>query len=214
MQDLLKETPLFAQFTDEEIELVFSSFAYSTKKFDKGSRIFSAGQKITSIALVLSGSVHVQQLDWWGNLNIIKEIKIGEIFGEAFATMKDEPLPNDVVASSDCEILFLDMHNLFSNSNINIKLIQNLYCISSAKNRFLTKKVRYLSCRTTRDKLMAYLSEQAKAKKSNIFDIPFNRQELADYISVERSAMSAELSKLKKEGLIDFQKNHFILLQQ
>ena len=117
---------------------------------------------------------------------------------------------------TDSDILLLDCHHLLtscSNScDFHNTLIRNLLHEIARKNLALNQKIRYMSEKTTRDKLMAYLSDQAKQNHSDTFTIPFNRQALADYLGVERSAMSAEISKLKKDGIIDTQKSTFRLL--
>lgn len=217
---------LFKGFSDDEIAQSLETFKGKVKNYKKGETVFFAGQTITELGLVISGMLHIQQSDWWGNMNILHGIKAGEIFGLAFAAASGVPLENDVIAATDTGILFLDVHWILTFSaedgktekpntvfRLKIKLIQNLYRISAARNRFLTKKLHYLSCRSTRDKLLAYLSEQADMHKSHSFDIPFDRQQLADYLSVERSAMSAELSRMQQDGLLEFKKNHFTLLR-
>lgn len=217
---------LFKGFSDDEIAQSLETFKGKVKNYKKGETVFFAGQTITELGLVISGMLHIQQSDWWGNMNILHGIKAGEIFGLAFAAASGVPLENDVIAATDTDILFLDVHWILTFSTedsktekpntifrLKIKLIQNLCRISAARNRFLTKKLHYLSCRSTRDKLLAYLSEQADMHKSHSFDIPFDRQQLADYLSVERSAMSAELSRMQQDGLLEFKKNHFTLLR-
>lgn len=221
-----RDTALFKGFSDDEIVCVLETFKANIKKYKKGETVFFSGQTISELGLVISGTLHIQQSDWWGNVNILHNVKAGEIFGLAFAAVSGVPLENDVIAAAYTCVLFLDVHWIlnFNTENteskrpqtifrLKIKLIQNLYRISAARNRFLTKKLHYLSCRSTRDKLLAYLSEQADMHKSHSFDIPFDRQQLADYLSVERSAMSAELSKMQHDGLLAFKKNHFTLLR-
>ena len=90
-------------------------------------------------------------------------------------------------------------------------VIQNLFYAISVKNRSLVQKLGHMSRRTTREKLLSYLSEQAKKQGTSSFEIPFNRQQLADFLSVDRSAMSNELCKLRDEGLLSFERNRFQL---
>ena len=230
---VLKKSTLFLRFSDEEIQNALKIFSARTRHFEKGEEIFCEGKNTDSLGLVLFGTVRVQQTDWWGNLNILHEIKPGEIFAEAFATVDNAVLSNDVISCEPSDVLFLDVSWVLQFDTdcihcgkcgresadekeawcapLRIKLIQNLYRLSSERNRSLTKKVQYLSCRTTRAKLLAYLSEQGRKSRADNFDIPFDRQELANYLSVERTAMSAELGKMQKDGLITFKKNHFTL---
>ncbi|MGP1594817.1 MAG: Crp/Fnr family transcriptional regulator [Treponema sp.] len=222
---MLQNFTLFNGFSLHEIDQIIGICNAKVKQYCKGECIFFTGQITSNLGAVILGTLHIQQSDWWGNVNILHSIKAGEIFGLAFAAANGVPLENDVIAATNTEVLFLDVQwiHTFDTEPITntmppvifrlkIKLIQNLYRISAARNRFLTKKLHYLSCRSTRDKLLAYLSEQADIQESHSFDIPFDRQQLADYLSVERSAMSAELSRMQRDGLLEFNKNHFTLL--
>ena len=212
----LAKAPLFAHFSEDEIISLLNALRADIRAYQKGETVWSAGEDVSSLGVVLSGAVLVRQTDWWGNQNILHEIKERDIFGEAFATAESLALPNDVVAAADSRVLFVAVRWVLSvegvQSLLKARLVQNLYRISSARNRYLTKKVRYLSCRSTRDKLLSYLSEQARLSGSERFTIPFDRQQLADYLSIERSAMSAELSRMQKEGLIRYRKNDFTLI--
>ena len=213
----LTQSPLFARFSEDEITSLLNELSAQIHAYKKSETVWSTGQKVSSLGVVLEGAVHVRQTDWWGNQNILHEIKPRDIFGESFATAENLVLPNDVVAAADSRILFVEVRWALSpqgaESPLKAHLVQNLYRISSARNRYLTKKVRYLSCRSTRDKLLAYFSEQARAHNSAQFAIPFDRQQLADYLSIERSAMSAELSRMQKDGLIRYKKNDFTLIE-
>ena len=216
---ILQQSPLFSHFTSlAEIEAALHLLKANRKAFQKDECVWRAGEKVREIGVVVFGAVHIKQTDWWGNQNILNEIKARDIFGEAFATINDMPLSSDVISATETVIIFLNVRELLESDDcdnmLSLRFIKNLYKISSSRNRYLTKKLRYLSCRTTRDKLLSYFSEQARVKKSPSFDIPFDRQQLADYLSVERSAMSAELGRMKKDGLLDFKKNHFTLLKE
>lgn len=221
-----QNSPLFYGFSNDEIDHILKVCNAKIKNYHKGETVFFSGQIIAQLGLVIAGTLYIQQSDWWGNVNILHSIKAREIFGLAFAAVSGIPLENDVIAAADTAVLFLDVNWIHTfgaedaeskNTAVlfrsKLKLIKNLYRISAARNRFLTKKLHYLSCRSTRDKLLAYLSEQADIQQSHSFDIPFDRQQLADYLSVERSAMSAELSKMQRDGLLTFRKNHFTLLR-
>lgn len=214
---MLTQTALFSRFLEDEITSLLDTLSAQVRAYQKGEAVWSAGKKVSALGVVLSGAVHVRQTDWWGNQNILHEIKPRDIFGEAFATAENLALPNDVVAAADSRVLFVEVRWVLSpqgaENPLKARLVQNLYRISSARNRYLTKKVRYLSCRSTRDKLLAYFSEQARAHGSAQFAIPFDRQQLADYLSIERSAMSAELSRMQKDGLIRYRKNEFTLIE-
>ena len=212
---ILQTSALFSSFSCNELTRILNILNAKVREYTKGETVYAAGSNISSLGMVMTGKVHIQLVDWWGNLNILHEITSADIFGEAFATKSGIPLANDVVAAQDSRILFINVQWVLASARIDdplkVRFIQNLYRISSARNRYLTKKVQYLTCRSTRDKLIAYLSEQSRVHKSETFDIPFDRQQLADYLSVERSALSAELGKMQAEGLLTFKKNHFTL---
>ena len=143
------------------------------------------------------------------------EISPGEVFGEVYAWLGSE-MHNDAVAIQPSTGLFLNTNRILtvctSACRYHTRLIQNLLSVIASKNLFLTQKLEHMSQRSTREKLLSYLSEQAQRVGKESFDIPFNRQQLADFLSVDRSAMSNELSKMRKEGLLEFERNHFVLL--
>ena len=162
------------------------------------------------------GKLHIQRDDHWGNRSIINMISPSEMFGEAFAAPESGAILNVVLAVEDSVVLLFDVNRIItvcpSACRYHSKVVQNLFCAISEKNRKLVQKLGYMSERTTRGKLIAYLSDEAKRHNSSEFSIPFNRQQLADYLSVDRSAMSAELCRMRDEGLLKFQKNRFVLL--
>ena len=152
----------------------------------------------------------------YGNRSILAKLDAGNLFGESFALAEIKTLPVSVISTTDSELLFIECQKLATPCtnacSFHSKLIQNMLGIVSKSNISLTKKIEYSSKRTTREKLLAYLSSEAQKADNNKFSIPFNRQELADYLTVDRSAMSAELSKLRNDGFINYNKNNFELL--
>lgn len=212
----LAQTKLFSGMTEEEISAMLSCLSAVTKTYAKGEYIFRSGECISSMALLLSGCAHIQQEDYWGNLSILSEVSQGEIFGEVYACLGSEEMRNNVVAVQSSTVLFLDINRVLtvcpSACEFHSRLIQNLLSVLAQKNLILTRKITHMSQRTTREKLLSYLSEQSAKAGSAVFDIPFNRQQLADYLSVDRSAMSAELGRMRDEGLLRFNRNHFELL--
>ena len=212
---LFLKTRLFAGLTAEDLKNVLPCLGAQKRAFPKGGHIFSVGERISSMALLLSGSVHIQKEDYWGNLSILGEIGPGDLFGETYACLKMEPLTNNAVAVKDCVVLFLDAGRMFtpctSACSYHTRLIQNFLAVLASKNLFLTGKLTHMSRRTTREKLLSYLSEQSQRAGSPSFSLPFNRQQLADFLSVDRSALSAELGKMQREGLLETEKNYFYL---
>jgi len=214
--EVLKTVELFKGIDESDLDQLLSCLGAKTINYEKGETVFFSGESINQFGIVLSGQVQVVQDDYYGNRSILSKIEPGNLFGESFACAETEPLPVSVITSAKSELLFIDCRRLASPCEsacgFHSRLIRNMLSIVSMKNISLTRKIEFTSKRTTREKLMAYLSAEAKKAGSNRFFIPFNRQELADYLSVNRSAMSAELSKLRDEGVLKFRKNQFELL--
>ena len=212
---VLKRTKIFAGVGDSEIESMLSCLGARLKNYKKGEYVFRQGEHITDITVLLDGSLHIQKDDYWGNRSILGEISTGEMFGEAYAYDSGAML-NDVVAVEDSVVIFFDAKRILTSCSNACRfhsiVVQNLFFAISEKNRKLVQKIGHISKRTTREKLISYLSEQAKKQNSGVFTIPFNRQQLADFLSVDRSAMSNELCKMRDEGLLEFEKNQFKLL--
>ncbi|MCR5145538.1 MAG: Crp/Fnr family transcriptional regulator, partial [Lachnospiraceae bacterium] len=175
-----------------------------------------AGDITDSLGLVLSGSVTIESNDMWGNKTILSNVGEGGFFAETYALLENEPLLVDVRANENCRILFFkvgSLKKLKSNMNLwSFKLISNILMISANKNLHLSGRSFHTSPKTIRGRVMAYLNSVSLKKGNNEFDIPFDRQQLADYLNLDRSALSKELGKMKKDGLIEVRKNHFKLL--
>lgn len=212
---ILKNTQLFSGVAENDILSMLNCLNALLKTFKKGEYIYRQGEYISNICLLLEGHLYVQCSDYWGNSNIINSIGIGEMFGEAYVTPNSSAILNDVVAIEDSAILFFDAKRVIKTCSsacyFHSMVIQNLFYSISDKNRKLVQKLGHMSCRSTREKLMSYLSDESKRQNSPSFVIPFNRQQLADFLSVDRSAMSNELSKMRNEGLLEFDKNRFTL---
>ncbi len=212
---VLKKTKLFSGVGDEEISTMLSCLGASLFTYKKGDYVLRQGEHLSDILVLVEGSLHIQRDDYWGNRSILGHIGIGEIFGEAYAAPDSGTLLNDVIAVEDSSVFFFDVKRVISTCSsacrFHTMVVQNLFFAISEKNRTLVQKLDYLSRRTTREKLISYLSEEAKRQNSPQITIPFNRQQLADYLSVDRSAMSNELGKMRDEGLLEFEKNRFRL---
>ena len=169
----------------------------------------------STMGLLLSGSAIVIQEDVWGHRNIMAQILPGQTFAEPFAASNGTALNISVVVTKDCSLLYLDIHRILgvcpSACEHHTHLIQNLISVLAKKLLLFNEKITHMSKRTTKEKLLSYLSAEAQRQGSLSFDIPYDRQQLADYLCVERAAMSAELSRLQKQGLLTTNKNHFIL---
>ena len=213
--ELIKSS-LFKSMTEEEIKICLKEMSACEKKYKKGSFILCAGQTTSCMGMVLSGSVTIESNDVWGNCTILSHVGRGQYFAETYALLKKEVMLVDVRSNSDSTILFLDIENLLSESSYSIlklKLIKNLLMISSEKNLALSGRSFHTSPKSCRGRLLSYLNSVSLQTHSTEFDIPFDRQQLADYLNLERTNMSKELSKLRKEGIIEYRKNHFKLLK-
>lgn len=215
---ILKRTKLFSGVGEEEIASMLSCLQARLRSYQKGEYVLRQGESLDKLLVLVSGKLHVQRDDYWGSRSIISMVSEGEMFGEAYAAPESGALMNDVLAVEDSTVIFFDIKRIItvcsSACRFHSMAVQNLFFAVSEKNRRLVQKLTFMSQRTTRDKLTAYLSEEAKKNGSSIFTIPFNRQQLADYLSVDRSAMSAELCRMRDDGLIEFERSTFRLLQQ
>ena len=169
------------------------------------------------LAVLAKGELYVQQEDYWGNRSIIHNGGEGELFGEGYLAPDSGTLLTDVIAAQDSTVLLFRVQRIITTCSnacrFHTAVVQNLFYSISEKNRQLMQKLGHISQRTTREKLISYLSEESKRNGSGSFSIPYNRQQLADFLSVDRSAMSNELCKMRDEGLLTFEKNRFTLLQ-
>ncbi len=214
--EILQKCPVFDEIDKESIDIMLLCLGAKIKEYDKKETVFSEGENASYIGIVLAGTVQIEQVDYLGNRYIISEIKSGQLFLEAFACADVKKAPVSVIANEKSEILIIEsnriLHPCENVCDFHQKLIFNLMRNLAKKTIMLHQKNDILSQRTTREKLMTYLNYVSKMKEKRAFDIPFNREELADYLGVDRSGLSIEISKLKKEGIIKNRKNHFELL--
>ena len=213
---VLKRSQLFSGVGEQETEAMLNCLGARLRTYKKGEYVLRQGEHIGDITMLVSGSLHIQRDDYWGSRSILGHVTEGEMFGEAYAMPQSGPLQNDVVAAQDSAVMFFDVMRVITTCSsacpFHAAVVRNLFAALSDKNRRLVSKLSHMSKRTTREKLVSYLSEQAAKQNKNEFEIPYNRQQLADFLSVDRSAMSNELSKMRDEGLIEYDKNKFRLL--
>lgn len=213
----LSKTLLFRGISPQEIETMMGCLRGVTKKYARGSIIYHAGDTLNSMGMVLTGSVSIENDDIWGNKSILDKVGPGQVFAETYACLPGEPLMVNIGASEPTEILFMNTDCMFTVCShacgFHNKLIRNMLTISAQKSLNLSRRILHTSSKTIRGRLLSYLSFQATQHGSREFEIPFNRQQLADYLSVDRSAMSNELSKMQKEGMIKSDRNHFTILE-
>lgn len=214
--EMIKKCPLFYGIDDDSLARMLTCLGAKREKFCKRDSILSEGGSAKDIGVLLSGEAQEVRLDYFGNRSIISEISSSEVFGEDFACAEAVELPISVVATAPCEVMFIDcahvLHTCHNNCGFHQQLIYNLMKILASKTLKFHERIEVTSHRTTREKLLAYLDIESKKQGKRSFDIPFDRQELADYLEVERSGLSAEISKLRSEGVIKSEKNRFTLL--
>lgn len=212
---ILKRTRLFAGVGDSEIELLLSCLSARLCTYKKGEYVLRQGEHLSDIIVLVDGNLHIQKDDYWGNRSILGQISVGEMFGEAYVTPESGAVLNDVVALEDSVVVYFDVKKIITTCSsacrFHATVVQNMFYAISEKNRKLVRKLGHMSKRSTREKLISYLSEEAKRQNSSSFTIPFNRQQLADFLSVDRSALSNELCKMRDDGLLEFEKNQFRL---
>lgn len=211
----LVKTMLFQDVEIREAEEMLHCLQARVKIYQKDDSIYSVGDKVENIGLVITGGANIEKDDIVGNRSILSHIHPGEIFAETYACIPGEAMMVNVTASEKSEILFLNAAKIIETCSCSCahhhQLVKNLLRISSRKNLELSRRIFHTSLKSIRSRLLSYLSEQAFLNHDTHFCIPFNRQQLADYLGVDRSAMSHELSKMQKENLIACRKNEFTL---
>ena len=214
--DILRKCPLFIGVADEHIMKMLNCLGAVKETFDKKYTIIAEGNKAKHIGILLSGSAQIEQVDYYGNRTIVGRVEPSGLFTEEFACAEVEAVPVSVIATEPCEALLVDcnhiLHTCHHNCMFHQQMIFNLMKNMATKNILYHQKMDITSKRSTREKLMAYLLFCAKESGSNNFVIPYDRQELADFLEVDRSGLSAEISKLRKEGVLVSIKNYFELL--
>ncbi len=208
----LSRTALFAGGSEKEIEHMLTCLKHKVKKYGKDQYIYHVGQIVTDVCLVLTGSVQVENVDVVGNNSILGKVLRGDIFAESYACIPNQPILVAVKACEATEILFISVPALFSADNScghGAKLVQNLLRASSRKNLSLSMRIFHTAPKTIRGRLVSYFSEQVSVQGSNDIKIPLDRQQLADYLGVERTALSKELGKMRDDGMLTFHKNEF-----
>lgn len=214
---VLQKTKLFAGIGEDELGAMLGCLGAVAKHFAKGDFVLRQGELVSQLMILVEGKLHIRRDDYWGSRSIVSAIIPGEMFGEAYLAPGSGAIMNDVVAVEDSTVVFCDVNRLItvcsSACRFHTLTVRNLMFALSEKNRQLVSRLGIATRRSTREKLVAYLSEQAKKQGQSTFDIPFNRQQLADFLSVDRSAMSSELCRMRDEGMLRFDKNHFELLE-
>lgn len=213
---VLRTCSLFEHIADSDLLPLLDCLGAKVRVFAEKQTILAEGTAARELGIVLSGRAQIVREDYCGNRSILSGIEPSELFGESFACAEVSSTPVAVVAATPCEVLLIDcrriLHSCSNACDFHRQMIFNLMRTLAVKNMMFHQKIEITSKRTTREKLLTYLTIQAKKHQSNRFDIPFDRQELADYLEVDRSGLSAQISKLCHEGVIRSERSHFELL--
>jgi len=209
----LSQTALFRGCSPRETADMLQCLRAERRVYEKDRVICHAGDTVEALGLVLSGGVNIESVDVWGSRSILGHVGPGQVFAETYACLPGEPLMVDAVAAQRTEVLFLNIGKVLTTCTnacpFHAKLIQNLLTVCAAKNLQLSQRILHTTPKGIRARLMSYFSECVKRAGQYSFDIPYNRQQLADYLGVDRSAMCSELSRMQREGLLTYHKNHF-----
>ena len=218
MQINLANTLLFRGMNPSDIDEMLGCLLAKECTYKKGEILFPEGSPTEQIGVVLIGRVIIELGDVWGNNSVLSSIGPGGIFAETYACIPDEPLMVNVTAAEDTEALLLNIRRVLEPCSkvcpYHVRLVRNLLALCAGKNLQLSRRVLHTGPKSIRKRLFSYFSECIKRTGSYSFDIPYNRQQLADYLSVERSALSNELSLMQRDGLIRYEKNHFDVMEQ
>ena len=212
---VLLKTGLFQGIKKEEAFAMLNCLGGREVTYKKGEFLCHEGESTKESGIVLSGVVHILKEDFFGNCNLVSVVGVGGIFGEVYATLGNEPLQVSIKADIDCQILYVDIGKVLrscsNHCTFHQTLMENMVYSMARQSVFLTSRIHILTIRNTREKVLSYLSEQARLQDSNYVSIGLNRQQMADYLAVDRSALSKELARMKKDGLIEYDRNNFKL---
>ena len=214
----LKNTKIFASATEFECQAMMFCFKTRFKIFNKNEHIVEQGQSMEEVMMILKGGAIVQNIDNLGDISVLMRMKRGEIYGLESAFAGEDSYKDTVIATEKTLVMFMNKHRLINPCANKCRrhdiVLKHVMQMVAEKNVELLDKLTHLSKKTIRDKLLSYFNYLAKKEKSSYFEIPFNKTELANYLSVDRSAMSTELSRMKEDGLIDYDKKQFHLLKK
>lgn len=214
--EILQSCPLFEGVSGQELLGLLHCLGGKTVTAQKGQAILHEGDPATHLGIVLTGAVRLERMDYYGNRSIVAHIGPGQLFAESYACARVQALPISVVADEAAAVMLIDCHRItVSCSNacgFHSRIIHNLLYLVADRNLLFDRKLQITAMRTTREKLMAYLMDCMKTAGSARFTIPYDRQELADYLEVDRSGLSVQIGKLRREGILECHKNHFHIL--
>ena len=202
----ISKLKFFKNVTIDELQELNNLGAFSEKFFPKGNIIFHTGDVVSRMGIVVKGQVFIESNDLWGNRSILSVVEKGQAFAESYGYTKSPMLVDAVFFN-----LNVLLEEIYQSYSWQFKIQKNLLLIATNKNIILSNRSFCTAPKTIRERLSIYFSQQVMINKSNEFSIPFNRQQLADFLNLDRSALSKELCKMRDEGMIEFHKNQFKL---
>ena len=210
------ESPLFEGLGRDNMDAVLGCTGYHISSYQKGQVVILEEEQIQHVGIVLSGAVDMIKEDVWGNKTLLTRMGKNELFGETFACGDDSRSVVTFIAPEDTRVLFIPFGRMMRTCSnacaFHQRMVENMVRIIANKNRDLMRKVEIVTKKTLREKILTYLSVQAQVQNSRYFEIPLGRSELAAYLCADRTALARELSAMKADGLIDFEKNMFRIL--
>lgn len=212
---ILRETVLFHSMAEEQLHHLLQSLHAEIKQYEKGQYCIVSQQPFYRVCILIEGTANIIREQMTGNQSLLSELEAGDMFAESYVFAKTPHIPVSVIATSDCKVLCLDFHHVELKTNqydLYQCMMERMLAIIASKNVAMNEKMDLLNQRTMRGKILHYLDRMAKEKGTPCFEIPFDRTELADFLGVERSALSRELGKMQNEGLIHFKRNWFTLI--
>lgn len=213
----LKKTPIFKESTEFECQAMMFCFKTKFKTFQRNEQIVKQGDLIEDVVLIVKGGAIAENVDLLGNINIVSELERGDVYGLESAVAQEEVFRDTLVAKQKTLVLFMNKHRIinpcFNRCKRHEVVVKNIMKLVAESHIKLLDKLTHMSRKTTREKLLSYLIAESKKSDNEYFEIPFNKTELANYLSVDRSAMSTELNKMKEEGLVDFDKKRYRILE-
>ena len=212
----LQRTAIFKGMDERSIQNALDALGAHERSYTKDANVFTAGTVTETLGLVLAGGVNIESMDLWGNRTILSHISPGHFFAETYALFENQPMLVDARTTEKSRILLLRIGNLQALAKRKEAwagiLVANLLSICAHKNLMLSSRSFHTAPKTVRGRVEAYLNTMSLQKGTREFDIPFDRQQLADYLNLDRTALSKELGNMRREGLIECRKNHFVLL--
>lgn len=199
---------------ESEFDGVLKTLGAYKKSFPKNHIIRHSETEVNVIGIIIKGLVYFSKCDINGNRIILSEIGAGKSFGESLTFTRAQNSPIIITAAKDTTVIFFPSKNIL-NQPCGYKyrdlILENVIRLLAEKVMLLQMKIDILSQKTTKEKLLLYFEYESKTAGSNSFKINFSRDELADFLSLNSSALSRELSKMRDEGIITFKKNKFVL---